>query len=189
VGFDTDDERIRLNVHSEDLASLCTKLDALGVTPKRPWVVVHPGASTPSRRYPAPSIGAAAQLIAQRSHCQVLFTGSADEAGLIASAQAEMRPAGVSLAGQLSLGELVALIAHATLVVSNNSDPVHIAAALGTPVVDLHHDCLRLVTPMQVALAAQQLIELRPAAPDRPVDEAPARAAGAVHESKASATM
>jgi len=43
-----------------------------------------------------------------------------------------------SLAGELDLGELAALIARAPLLVSNNTGPVHVAAAVGTPVVDLY---------------------------------------------------
>jgi hypothetical protein len=44
----------------------------------------------------------------------------------------------VPLAGALPLGELGALIETADLLLSNNSGPVHLAAALGTPVVDLY---------------------------------------------------
>jgi ADP-heptose:LPS heptosyltransferase len=44
----------------------------------------------------------------------------------------------LSLAGELDLAELAALIGRAPLLVSNNTGPVHIAASLGTPVVDLY---------------------------------------------------
>ena len=138
VGYHTEDDRMRFDYRSEDLVSLCAKLETLGVTPKRPWVVVHPGASAPSRRYPAAQFGEAADLIAADVNCHVLFTGSADEADLVLTAQARMQRPGVSLAGELSLGELAALIAHSKLLVSSNSGPVHIAAAVGTPVVDLY---------------------------------------------------
>jgi ADP-heptose:LPS heptosyltransferase len=43
-----------------------------------------------------------------------------------------------SLAGEVKLAELVALVAAAPLLLSNNTGPVHIAAAVGTPVVDLY---------------------------------------------------
>ena len=43
-----------------------------------------------------------------------------------------------SLAGRLTLGELAALLRAAPVLVSNNSGPVHMAAALGTPVVDIY---------------------------------------------------
>jgi ADP-heptose:LPS heptosyltransferase len=44
----------------------------------------------------------------------------------------------VDLAGALSLGELGALVARAALLLGNNSGPVHVAAALGTPVVGIY---------------------------------------------------
>ena len=43
-----------------------------------------------------------------------------------------------SLAGELDLGELAALLAMAPLLIANNTGPVHVAAAVGTPVVDLY---------------------------------------------------
>src|SRR5690606_33252539 len=60
-------------------------------------------------------------------------------------------PHAISLAGQLSLGQLIALIERARLLISNNSGPVHIAAATGTPVVDLYALTNPQHTPWQVA--------------------------------------
>ena len=54
------------------------------------------------------------------------------------------------LAGELSLGELGALLEAAELLISNNSGPVHLAAALGTPVVDLYALTNPQHTPWQV---------------------------------------
>jgi ADP-heptose:LPS heptosyltransferase len=67
-----------------------------------------------------------------------VFTGSAAEQPLIEQARACMRRPSWSLAGALGLGELAALIGGAQALISNNSGPVHLAAALGTPVVDLY---------------------------------------------------
>src|SRR5436305_12384373 len=61
-----------------------------------------------------------------------------------------MKTRALSLAGRLSLGELGALIERADLLVSNNSGPVHLAAALGTPVVDLYALTNPQHTPWQV---------------------------------------
>jgi ADP-heptose:LPS heptosyltransferase len=55
-----------------------------------------------------------------------------------------------SLAGQLSLAELGALIEAADLVICNNTGPAHIAAAVGTPVVDLYALTNPQHTPWQV---------------------------------------
>jgi lipopolysaccharide heptosyltransferase II len=138
LGWRTADARLRLQLRPQDHEGLAAKLRQAGLAPGAAWIVVHPGATAASRRYPADRFGMAAEAIAQDSGCTVVFSGSAGEQPLIAQAQATMRRPSISLAGALSLGELGALIAGAQVLVSNNSGPVHMAAALGTPVVDLY---------------------------------------------------
>ncbi|MDQ5852190.1 MAG: glycosyltransferase family 9 protein, partial [Chloroflexota bacterium] len=57
---------------------------------------------------------------------------------LVEHIRTAMEAPSYSLAGKLSLPELAALIEQAPLLLSNNTGPVHIAAAVGTPVVDLY---------------------------------------------------
>jgi ADP-heptose:LPS heptosyltransferase len=49
-----------------------------------------------------------------------------------------MRKPALCVSGALDLSELAALIARASVLIANNSGPAHMAAALGTPVVDLY---------------------------------------------------
>lgn len=150
VGLRTRDERMRFNCRDPDRASLQALLQRAGLAPDQPYVVVHPGATAASRRYPAARFGIAADAIARKTGCAVLFTGARDEEPLVHEAQAAMRRRSVSLAGRLSIGELGALLERAQLLVSNNSGPVHLAAALGTPVVDLYALTNPQHTPWQV---------------------------------------
>lgn len=106
--------------------------------PSRPLVVVHPGASAASRRYPPEQFARAADLVIEETGCEAIFTGDAGEAALVASVQQAMRRPSRSMVGRLSVAELGALIEHADLLICNNTGPAHIAAALGTPVVDLY---------------------------------------------------
>lgn len=151
VGLRTRDERMRFNCHEADRAAVQALLSSVGIAPGERYVVVHPGATAASRRYPAQRFGVAADAIARDSGCAVLFTGGRDEEPLVLAAQAAMRQRSVSLAGRLSLGELAALLERAQLLVSNNSGPVHLAAALGTPVVDLYALTNPQHTPWRVA--------------------------------------
>jgi lipopolysaccharide heptosyltransferase II len=138
VGFHACDERMQFRYPASDVLGMRRKFALAGGDLLRPYVVVHPGATAASRRYPAERFGRAARAIADASGCQVVFIGGADEAPLIVQAQQQMHEPGVSLAGQLTLGELAALIAGAQVIVCNNSGPVHIAAAVGTPVAVLY---------------------------------------------------
>ncbi|MCW7536313.1 glycosyltransferase family 9 protein [Aquabacterium sp. A7-Y] len=138
VGLHCDDDRLRFACREADAQALSARLAAAGIGPQEPLLVVHPGATAASRRYPAAHFGLAAERVARDSGLRVVFTGGADEAGLVAEARSVMQQPSLSLAGLLSLGEFAALLRRARVLLSNNSGPVHIAAALGTPVVDLY---------------------------------------------------
>ena len=138
VGLHPQDDRLLFRFGVEHVTRLRTHMAAVGLDPARPYFVVHPGASAASRRYPAERFGSAAETIARDSGCQAVFTGDAGEHALVEQARSRMTAPSVSLAGRLGLGELAALIAGAQLLVANNTGPVHIAAAVDTPVVDLY---------------------------------------------------
>ena len=138
VGFHAADERLRFSYAVEHVARLQRHMMEAGLDPLRPYFVVHPGASAASRRWPAERFGLAADEIARASGCVAVFTGDAAEVECIEAARAQMGAPSVSLAGRLGLGELGALIAGAEVLVSNNTGPAHLAAALDTPVVDLY---------------------------------------------------
>lgn len=145
-----DDTRLRVKVFDRDRERVDDKLRALDIQAGEQWVVMHPGASEEKRRYPPARFAAVARLLWQRHRLRTLITGSAAEARLAARVADEAGPAARSLAGQLSLGELIALIERASLLVSNNTGPVHLAAAAGTRVVVLYALTNPQHTPWQV---------------------------------------
>ncbi|RCW64733.1 glycosyltransferase family 9 protein [Pseudorhodoferax soli] len=138
VGMQAADRRLVFHYAAAHMRAARRRLVAAGCDAAQPYVVVHVGATAPSRRYPPERFAAAADAIAAASgHC-IVFTGSSAEAPLVERARASMRRPSVSLAGQLGLGEFGALLASARVLVSNNTGPVHMAAALGTPVAVLY---------------------------------------------------
>ncbi|HET6775650.1 MAG TPA: glycosyltransferase family 9 protein [Acidimicrobiales bacterium] len=99
----------------------------------RPYVVVHPGASAPARTLtPARWRAVVAALAATER--TVVVTGSGEERGLTASVAGDhFRVSDVG--GRLTLRQLGKLLASAAAVVVGNTGPMHMAAAVGTPVV------------------------------------------------------
>jgi lipopolysaccharide heptosyltransferase II len=136
VGCHTADERLSFRLQAEDIAWARECLHGFGIDDIRPWVVLHPGATAASRRYPPAHWAQVANALA-RDGCRLIFTGSGDESALIESIRLCV-PQSHSLAGQLDLGKLAALISLAPLVIANNTGPAHIAAAVGTPIVVLY---------------------------------------------------
>ncbi|HKU30848.1 MAG TPA: glycosyltransferase family 9 protein [Arthrobacter sp.] len=110
----------------------------------RPLVVVHPGATDPRRRWPAAYFAEAAAKIATEG-ANVLVVGDASER-LLAQEVAELASGAVdpahegavrSVAGELGLGELAALLDAASVMLASDSGPRHLAQALGTPTVGI----------------------------------------------------
>jgi lipopolysaccharide heptosyltransferase II len=125
-------------LRAADLASVRARQLRLGVDADQPWLLLHPGASAASRRYPAGHWARVLNLLARRIGLPVMITGSAAEIGLAEEIRAGGDASAHSLAGQLSLGELGAALRLAAVALTANSGPAHVAAAVGTPVVDLY---------------------------------------------------
>jgi ADP-heptose:LPS heptosyltransferase len=121
-----------------DLASVRARLLRVGVDAGQPWLLLHPGAGAAARRYPAGHWARVLGLLAQRTGLPLVLTGSADETGLAEDIRAAAGTTVHSLAGQLSLGELGAALRLAAVALSGNGAPAHLAAAVGTPVVNLY---------------------------------------------------
>ncbi len=138
VGCRTKNEHLSLAVPPTGLDTIDDCLEEAGLDVSQPWAIIHPGSTAPSRRYPPESFARVAQKLASSHGVQILFTGTEPETDLIESIREKMRTDSFSLAGKLGIGELAALISRTPLLISNNTGPVHMAAALETPVVDIY---------------------------------------------------
>jgi heptosyltransferase-2/heptosyltransferase-3 len=99
-------------------------------------VVVHPGARVPLKRWPATRFRRLVAQLLGRDEVHIAVTGSADEVELCAAVAAQLPEHRVrQLAGRLTVQGLAALLARAGLLITNDSMPMHLGAAVGTPVV------------------------------------------------------
>jgi lipopolysaccharide heptosyltransferase II len=138
IGCTTQNERLSAQAPSRAHLQVRQILRNMGIDRARPWVVVHPGATAPSRCYPPESFVLVTDQLVTQFGLPVVFTGSRTESELVDAIRRAMRAPSYSLAGQLDLAQLTALIEMAPLVITNNTGPAHMAAAVGTPVVDLY---------------------------------------------------
>ncbi len=138
IGCRTVDERIQLESPSLAYSQIRDELMRIELDFEAPWVVIHPGATAPSRCYEPESFAKVAGCLVRQHGIQVVFTGSVSEMELVCKIQDAMEAPSISLAGEMDLLQMAALLDLAPLLISNNSGPVHLASGVGTPVVDLY---------------------------------------------------
>jgi ADP-heptose:LPS heptosyltransferase len=100
----------------------------------RDAVVIHPGASVPARTWPPHQWRALADQLAARGH-RIVVTGSRTERSLTASVARPLDGAAIDLGGATDLATLAEVLRAAAVVCCGNTGPMHLAAAVGTPVV------------------------------------------------------
>jgi len=137
LGARVAERRLQLPVRDAARRSMLAKAISAGMHARRPWLIVHPGATAASRRYPDEKLAQAVALLQASGRWQIGIAGAPEDIACVQAIAARANDV-VCLAGLLDLPELAALLAAARIVVCNNSAPAHIAAAVGTPVVDLY---------------------------------------------------
>lgn len=118
--------RLQYANHPEEAARIQKTLKG------RPYIVIHPGSIMATKRWSAKKFGELARGLSSRGFTIVVTAGPGEE--LFASEVAKGVEGTVVLLG-LRIPELAELIRGARLYIGNDSGPMHLAAAVGTPVV------------------------------------------------------
>jgi heptosyltransferase-1 len=101
----------------------------------RPWLAVGVGARWLTKRWPPAHFAALTQRVLDAFGGTALFVGAADEAALAAEAAGQLRGPCVDVTGKTTLPQLAALLAEVDVMLANDTGPLHLAVALGRPVV------------------------------------------------------
>jgi heptosyltransferase III len=120
---------------SDVAARLAAALPAHG-----PLVVLHPGSGDhfPGRRWPPERFAALGRALSAVQGARLVVTGVESERELVRVVLRDAPPDALDLCGRLDAAGLLALLAAADLLVANDTGPVHLADAVGTPCVALY---------------------------------------------------
>jgi ADP-heptose:LPS heptosyltransferase len=108
-----------------------------------PLVIVHPGGASnpamvmPEKRWPAPRFAAVADGLVEQLGAKIVVVGHGADQPLARQMRLAMRHASVDLVGQMSIGQLAAVLERCHLYVGNDSAPLHLATAVGVPVLGI----------------------------------------------------
>jgi ADP-heptose:LPS heptosyltransferase len=100
------------------------------------YAVLHPGAGATRRRWAAPNFAVVGDALAAEG-LRVVVTGTGAERPIVEQVVAEMASPALAACDALSLGGLAGLLSRAAIMVSNDSGPLHLAAAVGAPAVGI----------------------------------------------------
>ncbi len=100
-------------------------------------ITFHPGASCPSKRWAPDRFAQAADLLGERYGSDIVIVGGKGSEKYGSLMAAAMKRKAFDLTGKTGVGVLAELLARSRLFVSNDSGPVHVAVAVGTPVVSI----------------------------------------------------
>jgi ADP-heptose:LPS heptosyltransferase len=129
VPLGPDAGRMEFPIGPAEEAEHTALLAAHGLRPGR-YVVMHPGASSPSRRWPARRFAAVADALATGG-LDVVLTGVRGEREITSAVASPMTARPVDLTSRTSLGGLAALLRDAALTISNDTGTAHLTAAVG----------------------------------------------------------
>jgi heptosyltransferase-1 len=135
LGVPTSEVAYRLPVDGADRKEVERILKREGIAQRRRLVAVNPVAQWETKLWPNRRFAALADRLAREYGADIVFTGGPDDRPIVADIVSRMAMPAVDLAGQTTLRTLAALFQRARLVISTDTGPMHLAAAVGTPVV------------------------------------------------------
>ena len=108
----------------------------LGIAPGERFAIINPGAAWPNKRWPPVYFAEVARALAARHGLRsIVLWGPGEES--LAQAVASASDGTAEISPPTTIADLVSLARAATLVVSGDTGPMHVAAAVGTPVVGI----------------------------------------------------
>jgi lipopolysaccharide heptosyltransferase II len=110
----------------------------------RPWLAVAPGARWETKRWPAEHFAILIASAQRRYGGSAIFVGGRDDAALANQIAPKLVGPHLNLTGASTLPQLVALLRQVDALIANDTGPLHIATALGTPVV-APYTCTQIV--------------------------------------------
>jgi ADP-heptose:LPS heptosyltransferase len=139
---------IQLTPHKEDLEAVEKIFKKKKVRTDVPIVGLFPGAGHSGRRWALENFSEVANLFANSDGLQVVAICGPEEKELLEQAR-KMFPSSVCFLDKLTLTQLAAATTRLSILISNDTGPMHIAAATGTPIVVLvPHPTLKIFVPI-----------------------------------------
>ncbi|MBS1537245.1 MAG: glycosyltransferase family 9 protein [Bacteroidetes bacterium] len=128
---------VRPVIMPESKQSIEIILSSHGISSDLQPIIIHPGSGGSSRDWSPENFGKLASIFTKQHDTPIIITGIDSEQSLCETVHNHC-PTALNLCGKLNLPEMIALLDISSLLVANSTGVLHVAAALGTPVVGLY---------------------------------------------------
>lgn len=139
LGVPVASREVRLVPRETDITAIASLAGGLKskIKNRKSKILLHPGSRSPFRLWPADRFAAVCDRLQDELDAQVFVVAGPSEAALVAEIRSHARSHLVAIDQRLTTGQFAALLAQFDLFLCHDSGPMHIAAAVGTPVVAL----------------------------------------------------
>ena len=135
LGCEVKDKNLEVWFDQSDIKALNEFLRSNSVSDSDFLIGINPGAHRPAHRWSWQRFVAVADELAKKFNAKIIITGSKNESTLAGKVCRSISSGSIDTSGKLSLGQLIALISKCKLYISNDTGPMHIANALGVPLI------------------------------------------------------
>lgn len=112
-------------------------LEAHGISLMEKLFAFHPGASCISKRWPPERFAEVADRLAEKHKARILLVGAGDSQLIAREVLLSMKQPVFDFTGKTTVSHLISLLKRCSLLISNDSGPVHLAVGVGTPVISI----------------------------------------------------
>ncbi len=135
AGIKIVDRDLSMTVTEQDKKFVRDILRKNGLSPDDKLIIIHPGSSCPSKRWPPQRFALLSDKINQLDKVKVIVVGGPDDRDIAEEISGCVSSPVVNFCGQFDLKKLAALIQFSRVFITNDNGPMHIASAVGTPVI------------------------------------------------------
>ena len=125
-------------VASEDKKWTSDFLTSQHIQVVNPIAAIHPGSPIPQKRWKTDRFAELADWLVTQKQVQILFVGVKDEIPIINEIQDKMQTDSKNIAGKTNIPQLASILLTCSIFIGNDSGPMHLAAAVGTPTIGLY---------------------------------------------------
>jgi heptosyltransferase-3 len=137
MGLPINDRTPKMYLTDEEMISTADLLRKKGLHSEMPFIVMHPGARRWYKSWPLEFFSRLGNRIVNELHIPVVLAGGEADQDAVQNIQGGMSASCINVGAQLSLRKLACLLKMASLCVVNDSSPMHMAAAVGSPTISL----------------------------------------------------